>query len=123
MSYTYSAVRTLLIATVALASGACAGQRSDMDPFRSGPGGRELPVLLTVDNQDYRDATVWANWNGRKHRLGMVIGKTPQTFEMSWRDYEMWLEVDFIGGGELKTGGRMAVWPGEHLDFIIMMGW
>ena len=55
--------------------------------------------------------------------MGMVTGKTTETFEMSWRDYEMWLEVDFVGGVELKTGGRMAVWPGEHLDFIIMMGW
>ena len=123
MSHTASTIRIFLVATLALVSSACAGQRSGVDPFRSGPGGRELPVLLTVDNQDYRDATVWANWNGRKHRLGMVTGKTTETFEMSWRDYEMWLEVDFIGGGELKTGGRMAVWPGEHLDFIIMMGW
>jgi hypothetical protein len=102
---------------------ACAGRTAGPDPFTSGPGGRAGPVLLTVDNQDFRDATIYANWNGRKRRLGTVTGETRRTFEMQWLDYELSLEVDFLGGGEIKTGQRISVLPGEHIDYIIMAQW
>lgn len=102
---------------------ACAGRAADVDPFRSGAGDLEAPVLLTVDNQDFRDATIFVNWNGPRQRLGAVTGKTKKTFEMRWQNYEMRLEVDFLGGGELKTGQTANVLPGEHIDFIIMPGW
>lgn len=99
---------------------ACAGQRPEPSPFAEG---RDVVVLLTVDNQDFRDATIFADWNGVRHRVGMVIGKTRETFRIEWRDYTVRLEVDFVGGGELKVADEISVSPGEHLDFVIMPGW
>jgi hypothetical protein len=101
----------------------CAGRGAAADPFRSNSGGSAAPVLLTVDNRDFQDASIFVNWNGPRERVGFVTGKTKNTFEVTWRDYQMWIEVDFVGGGELKTGRSTNVLPGEHIDFIIMMGW
>lgn len=104
-----------------LASAACATRQATAGPFAA--GGRDgEPVLLTVDNQDYRDATIYANWTGVRQRLGMVVGKTTETFRMTWQDYDMHLEVDFIGGGAMTTE-PIAVSAGEHVDFVIMPGW
>ena len=108
---------------VVIGTAACAGGTAGPDPFTSGPGGRAAPVLLTVDNQDFRDATIYANWSGRKRRLGTVTGETSRTFEMEWLDYELSIEVDFLGGGEINTGQRISVLPGEHIDYIIMAQW
>ncbi len=107
-------------ATLALISGACASRAPVPSPFAEGV---EATILLTVDNQDYRDATVYANWNGVRQRVGMVIGKTTETFTVPWREYEVGLEVDFVGGGELKVADRMPVLPGDHIEFLIMPGW
>ncbi len=78
--------------------------------------------MLTVDNRDYRDATIYANWNGVRRRVGMVIGKTSETFSTPWRNYEVRVEVDFVGGGEFRAD-EITAYPGDHLDFIIMPGW
>lgn len=113
----------LASALLLVVTAGCAGRAAVVDPFRSGAGGREAPVLLTVDNQDFRDASIFVNWNGPRERVGSVTGKTKNTFEITWRDYQMWIEVDFVGGGELKSGQSTNVLPGEHIDFIIMPGW
>jgi len=108
-------------AALVLFAGACASSGNDVpSPFVQGD---EAIIGLTVDNQDYRDATVYANWTGTRQRIGMVIGKTTETFTIPWKDYQVQLEVDFVGGGELKAWEPIAVWPGEHVDFIIMPGW
>jgi hypothetical protein len=109
-----------LVAVLMLAAGACANRRAVPSPFVEGD---EATISLTVDNQDFRDATVYADWNGVRQRVGMVIGKTMETFTVPWREYEVRLEVDFVGGGELKIAEPTQVWPGDHLDFIIMAGW
>jgi hypothetical protein len=76
-----------------------------------------------VANQDFRDATVYADWNGTRQRVGMVIGKTSETFTIAWRDYTVRLEVDFVGGGELRAGDEISVWAGDHLEFTILPRW
>jgi hypothetical protein len=112
----------LASALLLVLTAACAGAATS-DPFRPRAAGREGPVLLTVDNQDFRDASIFVNWTGTRMRVGSVTGKTRNTFEMTWRDYQMWIEVDFLGGGELKTGQSTNVLPGDHIDFIIIPGW
>ena len=113
--------RALSGAILLLIAGGCASSGSDTpSPFVQGD---EARIDLTVDNQDYRDATVYANWNGVRQRVGMVIGKTEQTFNILWEDFQVKLEVDFVGGGGFEAREPMAVWPGDHIDFIIMPGW
>lgn len=104
-----------------LASAACAPRAPVSVPFNGGGG--DPMMRLTVDNQDFRDATIYVNWNGTRQRIGTVTGKTTETFTFEWRDYELRLEVDFLGGGEMKLGNRISVQPGEHIDFIILPGW
>ncbi len=110
-----------VVLALLLLTAACAASRRDVpSPYEAGS---EAVIMLTVDNQDFRDATIFADWNGVRHRVGMVIGKTTQTFRLPWRDYTVRLEVDFVGGGEMKIADPISVWAGEHIDFIIMPGW
>lgn len=102
---------------LALALGACASS-SDSNVMRMAPGGDE-EVRLTVENNDFRDATIYAYWNGARQRVGMVTGKTRETFEMRWRSEEIRLQVDFIGGGGLWSD-VMDVYQGDHLNFVIL---
>jgi hypothetical protein len=106
---------------LALWAAACAGSAkpADVSPF---DGRNAQPVLLTVDNQDFRDATIYVIWNGPKQRVGSVTGKTTKTFSMQWREYQMRLDVDFLGGGGL-TGDPISVYAGDHIDFVIQPGW
>lgn len=104
------------LAVVSTAAG-CFGTRTGDSPFRSGQTGDER-VMLTVHNNNYRDATIYAYWNGVRDRIGMVIGKTEETFTMRWRSEEIQLEVDFVGGGGYRTE-IVSVFRGDHLDFRI----
>lgn len=110
-----------LAGTLGLAATACARTvGSAPSPFvESG----ETAIQITVDNQDFRDATLFITWNGTRQRLGTVTGKTTRTLTTPWEDYQLRLAVDFLGGGEMRLGDPILVSPGEHIDFIIMPGW
>ncbi len=111
---------TILACTLALAVSACAVRTEAPTPFVERG---ETNILITVDNQDWRDATLYANWNGTPQRVGMVTGKTTETFTTPWRDYQVRLAIDFVGGGSLPSRDPIAVQAGEHIDFIIMPEW
>lgn len=78
-------------------------------------------ILLTVENNDFRDATIHVFWNGMKTRAGIVTGKTSETFRMRWRSEWAHIGVDFLGSGGYETE-QVPVNPGEHLNFVIMGG-
>ena len=118
-----------LFATVfgaVLATAGCsAGQEEPGSPFDGSRGAED--VLLTVENNDFRDATIHVFWNGMRTRAGMVTGKTSETFRLDWRGEFAQLEVDFIGSGGPGARGdytseRVSVYPGDHLNFVIMPG-
>jgi hypothetical protein len=115
--------RLIWTLVLALSVGACAagspGSPTRVDPF-SGAGDTD-EVRLTVQNMDFRDASVYAIWNGVKRRVGSVTGMTSETFRMRWQSEEIQLEVDFVGGGGYVSE-RVPVTQGDHLDFVIMAG-
>jgi hypothetical protein len=113
-------MRRIALGVALLALAACSARAAAPRAY-SGTG--EADILLTVENYDFRDATIYADWRGVKHRVGMVVGKTKQTFTMPWRDYEVRFEVDFVGGGGFRVPDAVGVWGGEHLDLVIMPGW
>jgi hypothetical protein len=124
----YMRVRRPFTALVALGLSlviaACSALREDTLPSPFDGGSRGTPsILITVDNQDFRDATLYANWNGVRHRVGTVTGKTTETLETPWREHVVQLEVDFLGGGEMKAWNPIQVQSGDHLDFVIMPEW
>jgi hypothetical protein len=113
-------MRRISVGVALLALAACSTRAAAPSAFARG---EQAVVFLAVDNYDYRDATIYADWKGVKHRVGMVTGKTKETFSMPWRDYEVRFEVDFVGGGGFRVPDAVAVWGGEHLDLVIMPGW
>jgi hypothetical protein len=111
------------LAPVALAvitlTGCAPNREVQRNPFAAGGGEN---VLLTVQNNDYLDATIHVYWNGMRTRAGMVTGKTTETFQLRWQSEWAFLEVDFIGARDDYRSDRIDVYPGDHLDFVIMPG-
>ena len=106
-----------VVSTTALAG--CAHQQPD-NPMQAIPD-HESPVRLTVQNQDFYDAVIYAHWSGStKERVGMVTGKTTQTFEMDWRAEVVQFEADFVSGGSVFFD-PIDVWGGDHLDLVVMI--
>ena len=110
---------TMLGALLATA-GCSAGQEEPGSPFDGSRGSDD--ILLTVENNDFYDASIHVSWNGVRTRAGMVTGKTTQTFRLPWRNEWASIEVDFVGGSEDYRSERVPVYPGDHLNFVIMSG-
>lgn len=116
-----SALLTGLVLAFALT--ACASSNDPGNVMReAGSSFGDERVQVTIQNNDFRDATIYAYWNGVKNRVGMVTGKTTDSFEMDWRSEEVQFEVDFVGGGGFFSD-RLAVYQGDHLDFVILPQW
>lgn len=108
----------MLVAACLLAAG-CGGGRQTLrgDPFGEF---QDDQVRLTVHNNDYRDAVIYAVWNGYKDRVGMVTGTRSQTFAMKWKSEWIRVQVSFIGDNEEQTSDQIPVTPGDHLDYVIL---
>jgi hypothetical protein len=83
--------------------------------------GRDRSILITVDNQEFQDATIYVRRFSSRIRLGTVIGKRTQDFEIDWVHPDIQLEVSFIAAGSFLTE-TLPVQPGEHLELWIMAG-
>ena len=116
----FSSLRNLggvAIASALLVAG-CASNPDN--PLRGVPD-HEAPVRVTVQNQDFYDAVIYANWVGStRDRVGMVTGKTTQTFEMPCRAETVRFEADFVSGGSVFFD-TIEVWGGDHLDLVVMI--
>lgn len=112
----------ILACSIALAtSAACGGGPSPGDlgsPFDRDSADRS--VRLTVQNNDFLDAVIYAHWNGLRQRVGAVTGKTSTTFTMEWRGELVRLEVELIGSDDGYTSEQISVTEGDHLDFVIL---
>jgi hypothetical protein len=102
-----------------LACGACA--RRDLPPMFG--GGRDQPVRLTVQNNRFEDAAIYAHWRGGpKRRVGLATGSTASTtFSFEWLADVVQFEVDFIAADGYMVD-PIEVSPGDHLDLVILGG-
>ncbi|MGE0161055.1 MAG: hypothetical protein AB7T31_16790 [Gemmatimonadales bacterium] len=82
--------------------------------------GTSEDVEVTVENQNYNDAVIYAIWGaGPRDRLGMVTGNTTQTFTTAVRGGgDMRLEVDLIAGNDVATHS-MGVYEGDQVELVI----
>lgn len=107
-----------LVALIAVLATACGSARSSGDsPFEEGAGSGDS-VRVTIENRNFKDATVWALWNGNRIRVGRVTGNTTDTFQMRYRGDEVRFEVDFLAGDDY-VGESIGVLPGDHLELVI----
>ena len=75
---------------------------------------------MTIQNNDFKDAAIYANWSGStRHRVGLAIGKTSQTFTVEWRSEVVQFDAEFIAGGVVNFD-PIEVYEGDHLDLVIM---
>ncbi len=84
------------------------------NPFTD-PGGSDGEVRVSVDNQNFNDASIYARRGGERIRLGDVTGKTRGTFSVRW-DFTLTMEfeVSLIGGGGCVTR-PLSVAAGEDV--------
>ena len=77
-------------------------------------------VQLTVQNNRFEDATIHALWKGgAKRRVGVVTGKTSETFSFERVSDEVQFLVDFVAA-EDYTVETIDVQRGDHLDLVIL---
>ena len=93
--------------------------RRDLGPMLG--RGRQEAVKLTVQNNRFEDAAIYANWmGGKRHRVGLAIGGTASTtFEFPWVSDVVTFQVDFIAA-EGYSVDPIEVSPGDHLDLVIL---
>jgi len=99
-----------------LAAMACGGQPGRM--------GRPVPsrgdsVSITVENQNFYDANVFAAYQGQtERRLGTVTGFTTDTFRIPWYNAQLRMRMNFIAAGGTLSN-ILTVDPGDVLQLII----
>lgn len=104
---------TFLLALAAAAVSSCGGGRS-LNPFAPA-GEREEEVRVSVENQNFGDATVYARRGGERIRLGSVTGKSDQTFTVKWRfSLPMEFDIQIIGGQGCRIR-PLTVDPGDKV--------
>jgi hypothetical protein len=108
------------LAIVLAASAVGCARNRDLPPMMRSRN-RE-PVQLTVQNQRFEDAAIWANWRGgKRQRVGLAIGTTSTTFSFPWVSEVVSFDVDFIAA-EGYPVDPIEVNPGDHLDLVILNG-
>lgn len=106
--------------TIALAVGAsgCALNRRE-DPFTQKAAQRK-EIEIRIDNANFSNAIVWTMLNEtRQRRLGLVSGKTDETFKVKWdRVQRLRIEFDMQSGPTCYTE---LIWvePGDVLEIEI----
>ena len=107
------------VLSAALLLGCSGGSRNRSAPLFGAVRGSGA-VTVTIQNNDFKDAVIYANWQGtNRRRVGLAIGKTTQTFTMEWQAESVQFVADFIAGGTFPFD-VISVFEGDHLDLIIM---
>ncbi len=106
-----------LLGTVVAACGTTSGDRGG-SPFDAASGEGDQ-VQIEIQNRDFNDATVWAVTPGGDRRLGIVGGKTDQTYTLDWsRAQTLQLRISIQSGPTCLTR-RLATDPGDVIQMSI----
>ena len=106
--------RLLILAFVVLLGACASGGR----PTFSRQPGQGNNVTITVENQNFLDATVYALWIGTRDRVGAVTGLSTQTFQVDWRASDLQLQIELLADGTMTTD-RIGVFEGDHVELVI----
>ena len=101
---------------VGLLSG-CASQEID-NPFRP-DANRATQIAISVENQGFNDARVYAVSVGGVQLLGQVPGKATRNFTLQWsRLDDLRLRMDFLAGDTYRSNA-IDVAPGDRVELLI----
>lgn len=113
----------IVFAALALALIACSGGSSGSQADESFATPRADQIFIEVDNQNFDRATVWYQTSGNRRRVGVVEGKTSQTFTIdNWRiAAPIQVEIVLTAGGRCITPELQAD-PGDNLYLQVPVG-
>ncbi len=97
----------LLLLVVTLS--ACTQRRSRRPQQNAYP-----PITVSVENQNFYDATVYLRWRGDRRRLGVVNGNGRGTYESPWYGPDVQIEIELLAGRR-HLGDPIGVSPGDQL--------
>lgn len=76
-------------------------------------------IRIDVVNTNLADVTLHAYRGGERHRLGMITGKTEESWALPWPPIEtLRLQIDLLAGGVCMTG-PYDLTPGDVLRLEI----
>ena len=106
---------SIITAVLLLATTGCAKPEAK-NPFAArGTSARDGQVRVSVENQNFGDATVHALRGGERIRLGNVTGKTDEQFTVRWTfSLPMEFEIQIIGGQGCRIR-PISVDPGDRI--------
>jgi hypothetical protein len=105
-----------LLAAALLASGCARTAGAGASPFENGPPGQ---IQLIVINHDFNDATLFALRAGQRTRLGIVTGKTEESYVLPWPTTQsLQIQINLLTQGSCSTSA-LQVDPGEILELQI----
>lgn len=116
MSLSHRVLRVAAAAVVSLSwSGCSKAMDTTRNPFAPGSSTREGQVSVTVENQNFGDATIHAVRGGERIRLGNVTGKSNKDFKVRWTfSLPLEFEVHIVGGQDCYVR-PMTVDPGDKV--------
>ncbi|MFQ5703630.1 MAG: hypothetical protein ACE5HT_06380 [Gemmatimonadales bacterium] len=100
------------IAAATLAFNACGLSGGSQNPAP------EQQITLSVKNQNFYDATLYAVWDTYNFRIGRVASNETQTFTMAWRPQDLRISINLQSVGSYLTL-PMTVARGDELELYI----
>ena len=105
---------TLVAALALLVGAAGCGTTRALNPFAP-PSASETQIRVTIENQNFGDATIHALRGGERIRLGQVTGKSEQNFNVRWNfSLPMEFEIHIVGGQGCRVR-PIPVDPGDRI--------
>lgn len=103
----------LAVFALLLGVGGC-GSAKAINPFAP-PSASETQIRVTIENQNFGDATIHALRGGERIRLGQVTGKSEQNFNVRWNfSLPMEFEIHIVGGQGCRVR-PIPVDPGDRI--------
>lgn len=111
------AVPMLLVAVLSGATISCSGRTPVRDP--TGANVRDTRVDIRVINNNFSDATLYANLPGRREFLGRLTGKTEANYTLNLEVAQpITIDISLLAGGTCTTR-ELIVDPGDELFLTI----
>jgi hypothetical protein len=108
----------LALLAAALVGSGCSRLPGAGDPFDDSLPGQ---IRIIVINHDFSDATLFALRGGQRIRLGILTGKSEESYVIPWPTTEtLRIQISLLAQGSCSTS-ELQVDPGEVLELQIQV--